>query len=140
MDDDSLTSGELPGRVSGDRDGTNLRGPLHADWPVFKGRDVAEPLKCSIRMRIMGPSSGPRCGSPSSATPKRRLEQCRFFDHLSAIETLEFDGTVVGTVTESEIRARLDGDLVFWDHRFRSSSPSWYCRNANHLVTLRRQP
>ena len=61
-------------------------------------------------------------------------------DHLSATERLEFDGTVVGTVTGPEIRARMDGDLVFWDEHSRGWSPSWYCRNANHLVTLRRQP
>ena len=142
MDDDSLTSGELPGRVSGDCDGTNTRSASRRLARISRSRRAAQLSKCSIRMRTTArSSSAPRCGSPSSATPNTAAGAVPdSIDHLSATETLEFDGTVVGTVTESEIRARLDGDLVFWDHRFRSSSPSWYCRNANHLVTLRRQP
>ena len=82
----------------------------------------------SLRFSFIGDTE---YGGWSSADP---------IDHLSATERLEFDGTVVGTVTGSEIRARMDGDLVFWDEHSRGWSPSWYCRNANHLVTLRRQP
>jgi hypothetical protein len=58
------------------------------------------------------------------------------YDHLSATETFGFDGSVDGTVTGSEIRATMNGDLVYWNAP--TYGPAWYCRATNHVVILRR--
>jgi hypothetical protein len=58
------------------------------------------------------------------------------YDHLSATETFGFDGVADGTVTGSEIRAAMNGDLVYWNAR--TFAPAWYCRATNHNVILRR--
>lgn len=58
------------------------------------------------------------------------------YDHLSPTETFGFDGSVDGTVTGSEIRATMNGDLVYWNAR--TFAPTWYCRATNHGVILRR--
>jgi hypothetical protein len=62
-------------------------------------------------------------------------------DHLSPTETFGFDGTVNGTVSGSEIRATMNGDLVYMNVSLPTTSPwapTWYCRAADHVVTLRR--
>ena len=58
------------------------------------------------------------------------------YDHLSATETFGFDGSVDGTVTGSEIRGTMNGDLVYWNAP--TYGPAWYCRATNHVVILRR--
>ena len=58
------------------------------------------------------------------------------YDHLSATETFGFDGSVDGTVTGSEIRATMNGDLVYWNGP--TFGPAWWCRATNHVVILRR--
>jgi hypothetical protein len=58
------------------------------------------------------------------------------YDHLSPTETFGFDGLADGTVTGSEIRAAMNGDLVYWNAR--TFAPAWYCRATNHVVILRR--
>ena len=58
------------------------------------------------------------------------------YDQLSPTETFGFDGTVQGTVNGTEIRATMNGDLVYWNGP--TYGPAWYCRATNHVVILRR--
>ena len=58
------------------------------------------------------------------------------YDHLSPTERFGFDGVADGTVTGSEIRAAMNGDLVYWNAP--TFTPAWYCRATNHVVILRR--
>lgn len=58
------------------------------------------------------------------------------YDQLSPTETFGFDGTVQGTVNGTEIRATMNGDLVYWNAP--TYGPAWYCRATNHGVILRR--
>jgi hypothetical protein len=57
-------------------------------------------------------------------------------DQLTPTETLQFDGIVRGTVAGSELRASLDGDLVYFVSP--NFGPNWWCRAKDHVVTLRR--
>ena len=60
-------------------------------------------------------------------------------DRLSPSETLGFDGTVTGAANGPEIRATLDGDIVYWLEPAPTPwSPAWYCRAHDHVITLRR--
>jgi hypothetical protein len=58
------------------------------------------------------------------------------YDHLSPTEKFGFDGSVDGTVTGSEIRGTMNGDLVYWNAP--TYGPAWYCRATDHGVILRR--
>jgi hypothetical protein len=60
---------------------------------------------------------------------------------LSPTETFGFDGTVNGTVSGPEIRATMNGDLVYMNASLPATAPwkpTWYCRATDHVVTLRR--
>ena len=61
-------------------------------------------------------------------------------DHLSSTETLDFEGTVHGTIAGSRVQGTLDGDLVYWNSAVPTSNfkPNWYCRATNHTATLQR--
>ena len=56
-------------------------------------------------------------------------------DHISATEKFGFTGWVQGPVTGPEIRATMDGDLVYFNGPI---PPAWWCRAEDHIVTLRR--
>jgi hypothetical protein len=58
------------------------------------------------------------------------------YDQLSPTETFGFDGFVQGTVNGREIRATMDGDLMYF--KAPAYEPAWYCRSKDHIVTLRR--
>ena len=58
------------------------------------------------------------------------------FDQLSPTEAFGFSGFVQGTVNGPEIRATMDGDLVYFDTP--EYPPPWWCRSKDHIVTLHR--
>jgi hypothetical protein len=57
------------------------------------------------------------------------------YDRLSPTESFGFTGSAEGTITGSEIRATLNGSLVYWRD---GAGFVWYCRTTDHSVTLRR--
>ena len=59
-----------------------------------------------------------------------------FYDQLSSTEQFGFSGFVDGTVSGNQIRATLNGDLVYWNAR--TFEPTWYCRSIEHVVILQR--
>ena len=58
------------------------------------------------------------------------------YDQLSPTEAFGFSGFVQGTVNGPEIRATMDGDLVYF--KAPETRPPWWCRSKDHIVTLRR--
>ena len=60
------------------------------------------------------------------------------YDQLSQTETFGFSGFADGTVKGSEIRAVLNGDLVYDNTNIPRTGffPRWYCRTTDHVVTL----
>ena len=60
-------------------------------------------------------------------------------DHLGPTESLGFDGSVDGAVTDAEIRATMDGDMEYWDSAAPAKfGPNAICRAHDHSVVLRR--
>ncbi len=60
-------------------------------------------------------------------------------DRLGPTETFGFSGLAEGTVRGSEIRALMNGDLVYLNTVSPNvGGPTWYCRAKDHVVTLRR--
>jgi hypothetical protein len=59
-------------------------------------------------------------------------------DHLSDTETLDFDGSVVGVVSGSEITATMSGDVEYWKEPRSFAGPTVLCRATDHVVTLHR--
>lgn len=59
-------------------------------------------------------------------------------DHLSATETLDFDGDVTGIISGDEIIATMSGDLEYWNGPYSYAGPTVGCRATDHVVTLRR--
>ena len=57
------------------------------------------------------------------------------YDRLSPTESFGFTGSAEGTIAGSEIRAALNGSLVYWRD---GAGFAWYCRTTDHSVTLRR--
>jgi hypothetical protein len=82
-------------------------------------------LGSSVRLLIVGDTDYGEWSSPD------------LYDQLSPTETFGFDGTVRGTVNGPEIRATLDGDLVYFITTG-GFGPAWWCRAKDHIVTLRR--
>lgn len=81
-------------------------------------------LGSAVRLSIVGDTEYGGWSSPN------------LYDQLSATETFGFDGFVQGTVNGSEIRATMDGDLVYFKRP--TFEPTWYCRAKDHPVILRR--
>ena len=59
-------------------------------------------------------------------------------DHLSATETLGFDGQVTGVVADSVINTTMSGDVEYWNGQPSLNGPTVVCRATDHVVTLRR--
>ena len=62
-------------------------------------------------------------------------------DYISETEKFGVTGIAEGTPNGSEIRATMDGDLVYWDLVYwvaPTSNATWWCRTKDHTVTLRR--
>lgn len=59
-------------------------------------------------------------------------------DHLSATETLDFDGSVAGIISGSEIVATMSGDVEYWNGPRSLAGPTVGCRATDHVVSLRR--
>ena len=57
-------------------------------------------------------------------------------DYISATEKFGFTGFVEGTANGSDMRATMDGDLVYWVAP--TLGATWWCRAKDHIVTLRR--
>jgi carboxypeptidase family protein len=63
-------------------------------------------------------------------------------DHISPTEKLEFEGVVHATITNSEIRATMNGDVEYWDDsraHAPDGSPTVPCRATDHVLMLTRQ-
>jgi hypothetical protein len=59
------------------------------------------------------------------------------FDHLSATDTLSFDGRASGDLSGTEIIATLNGTIEYWTGNT-SLPPAWACTAANHVITIKR--
>jgi hypothetical protein len=59
-------------------------------------------------------------------------------DHLSDTETLDFDGSVIGVVSGSEITATMRGDVEYWREPRSFAGPTVLCRATDHVITLHR--
>ena len=57
-------------------------------------------------------------------------------DYFSETEKFGFTGIAQGTLNGSEIRATMDGDLVYWVAP--TLNATWFCRTKDHTVILRR--
>ena len=93
------------------------------------------PGEYEISVAVVGFQRIARAATVEAGTTTRADFVLRVGD-LSATETFGFDGLADGTVTGSEIRAAMNGDLVYWNAR--TFAPAWYCRATNHVVILRR--
>ena len=57
-------------------------------------------------------------------------------DYFSETEKFGFTGIAQGTLNGSEIRATMDGDLVYWVAP--TLNATWFCRTTDHTVIFRR--
>ena len=78
-------------------------------------------------------SASPAC-LPGSA--KRPWTYPDLIDYFSETEKFRFTGIAQGTLNGSEIRATMDGDLVYWVAP--TLNATWFCRTTDHTVIFRR--
>lgn len=63
------------------------------------------------------------------------------FDHVTAADTISFAGRLTGTVSGSEVASSFAGEIRYWSGANLgrpTGAPTWACRAADHVVTLRR--
>ena len=106
--------------------GTTLQWRISS--PTLRNRDASSSsgntvLGSRVRLEFPGDTDEDGYTSPD------------IYDRLSSTEEFGFTGSVEGTITGSEIRAQLNGSLVYWRD---GAGFVWYCRTTDHSLTLRR--
>jgi hypothetical protein len=62
-----------------------------------------------------------------------------FLDHLSPTQSLGITASARGTVTGSEIRTLMNGDIEYWPSSTPAGRPAVVCRANDHVAVLRRR-